>query len=328
MNQQEEQVFPGFNEPTQNWSKLPHQIIENLSLIKSLGELKIILYILRHTWGYHDTEKKITIDEFINGRKQKKDGEIVRIDSGTGMSRNAVRAGIKSAIDHGFIEVHEDSSDKARIKRYYQLRGANSEGQKLTPTSQKLTPKESDSDPRSEKETKEKKLIEIKVDPNLRTLSDYWQTRIGGINGNMADIFKDWLNDYDLGQIMNAIDIAVKENKRGRITTAFVDSIIRRLSAEQAATDPHPLQEPFTELTNLKPPHNGKEAERWHKEFAEIQHISGGLEVAQRYMRLARDELTAAGFSISWPGSLTKTIRRLQSQTNPNNGGHVVAVRY
>lgn len=191
-------------------------------------------------------------------------------------------------------------------------------------------PQNEEGPPQNEtKNNQKEKTIDITgVDPNLQTLSTYWQTRIGGINGTMADKFKDWLSDYSLGLLMNAIDLAVDQNKRGKVSTAFVDAIIKRLANRQETIEPHPLQEPFTELTNLKPPLDGKEAERWHKEFAEIQHISGGPELAQRYMRLARDELTTAGFTVSWPGSLTKTIRRLQSQQTQNGHGFVAKVKY
>lgn len=110
--------FSGFPDPEENWSKLPHVLIDALPLIETVGELKIILYILRHTWGYHDDEKRISLDEFENGRKRK-DG--VRIDNGTGLRRNTVKDGIKRAVKHGFIIVEEDNRDPARIKRFYRL---------------------------------------------------------------------------------------------------------------------------------------------------------------------------------------------------------------
>lgn len=145
-------TFAGFDQPQANYSKLPHALIDELSNITSESELKVILYILRHTWGYHDTEKKITIDEFCNGRKRS-DGS--RIDGGCGITTNAVKSGIARAIEHGYILVEEDARDLARIKRYYSI---NSEGQKLTAGGQSLTPGVSQSDPRTEKDTLERNL--------------------------------------------------------------------------------------------------------------------------------------------------------------------------
>lgn len=165
--------FAGFELPKENWSKLPHSLIDHLYLMTSEAEVKVVLYILRHTWGFGDDQKKITIDEFCNGRKRK-DGN--RLDNGTGLSVNSVKDGIARAIEHGFIEVLEDATDAARIKRFYQLRGSevdpptlNSGGQKLTPWGSEVDPHLSEVDPRTEKETYGKKLTEINIESSVKT---------------------------------------------------------------------------------------------------------------------------------------------------------------
>lgn len=154
-------LFNGFITPDENWSKLPHQLIDALPLIDSEGECKVILYILRHTWGYRDTEKKITIDEFCNGRKRK-DGS--RIDGGTGMSVNAVRLGLKKAVVHGFIIHEQDKSDLARIRNYFKLRMSEDDfrGSDSDRLESESNTHESESDSRSEKETIRKKPAERK----------------------------------------------------------------------------------------------------------------------------------------------------------------------
>lgn len=111
-------TFQGFKQSQENWAKLPHEFIELLPLFSTMAELKIVIYVLRHTWGYNDPNKKITIDEFMNGRKRADD---TRIDSGTGMSKTAVIDGINKALEHGFLCVTVDDSDKARIKKYYEI---------------------------------------------------------------------------------------------------------------------------------------------------------------------------------------------------------------
>ncbi len=144
-------TFQGFDEPQANYSKLPHALIDELPQINSVSELKVILYILRHTWGFQDSEKKITIDEFSNGRKRS-DGS--RMDSGCGITGNSVRAGLDAAIEHGYIIVDEDASDLARIKRWYSI---NSRGAKLASRGAKVEPLPSKVEPRTEKETSGKK---------------------------------------------------------------------------------------------------------------------------------------------------------------------------
>jgi DNA-binding PadR family transcriptional regulator len=157
--------FTGFKPPEQNWSKLPHALIDEMPNMSG-GELKVVLYILRHTWGYRDTEKRITIDEFINGRRRS-DGE--RIDGGCGIaSPTTVRAALREAEENGYIVVEIDDSDPARIKKFYALNmseelggqkltpAPKSDDQKLTPGDQKLTPRGSKIDHRTEKETNER----------------------------------------------------------------------------------------------------------------------------------------------------------------------------
>ena len=112
-------AFPGFQPPTENWSKLPHEFIDVLAMVETVGELKTILYILRHTWGFQEQQKKITMDEFEHGRKRR-DG--TRMDTGTGLTNPTIRDGLKRAEAHGFIEVEVDDRDLGRVKRFYSLR--------------------------------------------------------------------------------------------------------------------------------------------------------------------------------------------------------------
>lgn len=121
MKTQSESDFPGFQYPQQNWFKLPNEWTDITAGITSLAELKIVQYILRHTWGYHEygQVKCITLDEFEHGRK-KKDG--TRMDRGIGMGRQAIIDGIRRAVDHGFLLVEIDDSDKGRVKKSYGLR--------------------------------------------------------------------------------------------------------------------------------------------------------------------------------------------------------------
>lgn len=150
--------FKGFQKPSQNYSKLPHDLIDNLPEIDSLAELKVVLYILRHTWGFseYDKPKKMTTDEFANGRKRK-DGS--RMDGGTGLAANSIRAGLEKAVEHGFITVDIDESDAARIEKWYCLN--MSDDSNLESSSSNLDPRPSKVDHRTEKETKERKEQEI-----------------------------------------------------------------------------------------------------------------------------------------------------------------------
>jgi hypothetical protein len=113
--------FPGFDIPRQNWFKMPNNWTDITAAIGSIAELKVVEYVLKHTWGYQEygVRKRITNDEFMHGRRRK-DG--TRIDKGTGLSKPSVIAGLKAAVEKGLLIEEVDDSDKARVKKYYCLR--------------------------------------------------------------------------------------------------------------------------------------------------------------------------------------------------------------
>ena len=156
-------MFEGFTDPVENWSKLPHSLIAALPLIQTVAELKVILYVLRHTWGYHETERRISLDEFEHGR-HRRDG--TRLDPGTGLSHQAVIDGLRAAIAHGFIVCITDATDAARVKKYYSLARADdddalTQGSKdQTPEVYSLDPGGLNIRPRSKKETIETNIRE------------------------------------------------------------------------------------------------------------------------------------------------------------------------
>jgi len=103
--------------PESNYSKLPHDFIEALPDL-SEAELRVVLYTLRHTWGYgeYERKKRITLDEYENGRKR---ANGTRMDRGCGLKQNAIRTGLARAVENGHLVMEEDDSDLARVKRYY-----------------------------------------------------------------------------------------------------------------------------------------------------------------------------------------------------------------
>jgi len=155
--------FEGFDQPESNWFRMPNSWTDMTAGINSIAELKIVEYILRHTWGYQEyaLKKHITIDEFVNGRRRQ-DGS--RMDSGTGLSERAVYDGIRKAVEDGLIEEETDSSDRGRVKKYFSLHMRDSlaettdgtQLQTLQGRVQSLPSRGANSAPRSEKETLER----------------------------------------------------------------------------------------------------------------------------------------------------------------------------
>lgn len=132
--------FDGWSVPEENWSKLPHDLVGLMPFMKE-SELKVTLYILRHTWGYSNfvDYQFMTVDEIRFGRKTKGG---VRMDEGTGISKNSIISGIRAGIERGTLEEINDDSDKARQKKGYKLRGREQDlGFKIwTPEVQNLNP--------------------------------------------------------------------------------------------------------------------------------------------------------------------------------------------
>jgi hypothetical protein len=153
----------GFRLPRENWFRLPNEWTDITAGIDSLAELKVIEYVLRHTWGYQEygEKKRITIDEFMRGRR-KADG--TRMDKGTGLSEQSVRNGLARALADGWLEETIDDRDKARIKKSYGL-VLLAEVQTLDPGPQRLDPGALNAVPRSEKDTSRQKPKEVTVAP-------------------------------------------------------------------------------------------------------------------------------------------------------------------
>lgn len=141
---------------------MPNSWTDITAEMKSLAELKVVEYVLRHTWGFQEygIAKRITTDEFMDGRKRT---NRTRMDKGTGLSNRSVIDGLRRAVADGYLIEDVDDTDKARIRKSYQLRMA---GRKNLPSDVKnlhigvknLDTGGKESSQRSEKDTLEKHL--------------------------------------------------------------------------------------------------------------------------------------------------------------------------
>jgi hypothetical protein len=165
-------AFTGFEPPSSNYFRMPTSWTDITAEIDNLAELKVVEYVLRHTWGYQEygIKKHITMDEFVQGRRRR-DGS--RMDHGTGLSERAVRYGLAKAVEHGLIDEEVDDTDRGRVKKWYGLRmkqhavspetadhhgqGLQAGVQTLHPSLQDVLPKGARSTPRSEIDTLERK---------------------------------------------------------------------------------------------------------------------------------------------------------------------------
>lgn len=137
-------TYPGcYHTPKENWFMLPNAWI-GWTVGMRLCELRVLIYIIRHTWGWQNYNKycHLTLDEFQYGRKLKNG---TRLDDGCGLSKPSIIEGLVSLERRGHIITQTNGKDKARIKKRYKLRmesdGKNfnpsGEGEKTLPSSAK-----------------------------------------------------------------------------------------------------------------------------------------------------------------------------------------------
>lgn len=109
--------------PTKNFFSMPNAITDIVANITNLAEVKVIIYVIRHTWGFHEygKPKAISVDEFMHGRKY---ANGTRMDKGTGLSNRSVIDGLRAAVNDGYLTCDIDNSDLARVKKSYSLKMA------------------------------------------------------------------------------------------------------------------------------------------------------------------------------------------------------------
>lgn len=133
-------TFQGFGVPEENWSKLPNAIIYELPRFGSLAELAVVLYILRHTWGYQQfgPPVKLSLDELCTGRFLK--GK--QVDDGTGLSRPTVIRGLLAAKKDGFINIDKRRGEKGHTEVFFSLQITEGESEEKRTHFKKLTPQQ------------------------------------------------------------------------------------------------------------------------------------------------------------------------------------------
>ena len=92
----------GFTQVNNQWSD------EMLSQIEHFDEYKVVAYVIRHTKGFQRDEVRLTLEEFVHGRKRT-DG--TRWDRGIRLKKRSVQYGIEKAVKDGYILRRKDGKD-------------------------------------------------------------------------------------------------------------------------------------------------------------------------------------------------------------------------
>ena len=110
--------FLGFSHP--NGTIVPDDVFDVLLPELSEAELRVLLYIIRRTFGFKKNSDAISLSQMVNGI-QARDGRI--LDRGTGMTRRGVMKGAAGLIEKGIVTAEKRmSEDGVNSINVYSLR--------------------------------------------------------------------------------------------------------------------------------------------------------------------------------------------------------------
>ncbi len=102
------EIFQGFSSP--NYTQVPDQLFDHLLPDLSEAELKVLLYIVRRTFGFKKDSDKISLRQLSSGIVSR-DGRV--LDHGTGLSKSGVTKALLSLRKRGIL-IRTKNSDSIR----------------------------------------------------------------------------------------------------------------------------------------------------------------------------------------------------------------------
>src|SRR6266516_5042669 len=90
--------FKGFVSP--RYTQVPDELFDDLMSHLSGAELKVLLYIIRRTFGFKKDSDNISLNQMLHGITTK-EGEV--LDRGTGLSKKTLLETIKSLVEKNLI---------------------------------------------------------------------------------------------------------------------------------------------------------------------------------------------------------------------------------
>jgi phage replication O-like protein O len=98
--------FVGFSKP--NYTQTPNELFDELLPELSESELKVLLYVVRRTFGFGKEADAISINQLAEGITTK-DGRV--LDRGTGLSRTSVKKATAALVEKGILTVRQVRSE-------------------------------------------------------------------------------------------------------------------------------------------------------------------------------------------------------------------------
>jgi hypothetical protein len=98
MNKDVQKHFKGYTKP--NYTPVPDELFDEQLPDLSGAELKVLLYIIRRTFGFKKERDNISLNQLLHGITTKED---VVLDRGTGLSKKTLLETIKNLIEKNLI---------------------------------------------------------------------------------------------------------------------------------------------------------------------------------------------------------------------------------
>src|SRR5215467_6621346 len=98
MNKDEQKHFKGYSSP--NYTPVPDELFDELLVELSGAELKVLLYIIRRTFGFKRESDNISLSQMLNGIRTQ-DGRV--LDRGVGLSKKTLLLALRTLKERGVI---------------------------------------------------------------------------------------------------------------------------------------------------------------------------------------------------------------------------------
>lgn len=129
-------LFSGFSSP--NYTMVPDQLFDELLVDLSGAELKVLLYIIRRTYGFKRNSDAISLSQMLTGIRTK-DGKI--LDRGVGLSKPTLLGALRGLIEQGIITAERRrSSERGDEATVYSLVFADRQPTTPPPPTPRPTP--------------------------------------------------------------------------------------------------------------------------------------------------------------------------------------------
>ncbi|MDQ2805353.1 MAG: replication protein, partial [Chloroflexota bacterium] len=136
--------FGGFDAP--HYTQVPDALFDELLPYLSEAELKVLLYIIRRTFGFKKAADPISVAQMVHGIVTR-DGR--RLDWGAGCSESSIKRGVRGLLDKNLIARElRRSAERGDEAPVYRLRlRSDRRGSESTPPGGQNDPQGSESTP-------------------------------------------------------------------------------------------------------------------------------------------------------------------------------------